>query len=474
MIYRTKDPMNVTVFGAGYVGLVSAAGLAAIGHNVICIDVDQSRIERLMLGDIPFYEPGLIDLVTECVRSGHLRFTTSSESAIAHGEVLIIGVGTPPQLDGSADLTHVVDVARTIGQHLDHFAVVVVKSTVPVGTSDVVKQAVLEGGQDNHRNYGAVDFAVASNPEFLKEGDAVRDFMEPDRIVVGASDDRAIAVLKKMYAPLCPTPQVLMLMSERSSELCKYASNAMLATRISFMNEIAKLSDTLGADVIDVQRVMAADPRIGSKYLSAGAGFGGSCFPKDLRAIVAMGADNGLKMDLVRSVIDVNDQQQHVMIEKAKQVLGSLKGKRCAVWGLSFKPETDDIRDAPSLALIRTLLAEGATVVAHDPMVDWLPMFSSLPSELFAIVENQNDALVGADILFLVTEWKQFRDLDVSHLIANMNKPVIIDGRNIWHDHDFTSTSVKYVGIGRHSSNISSDISNDMSKVIDQLEKLVG
>jgi len=470
MIYRTKDPMNVTVFGAGYVGLVSAAGLAAIGHNVICIDVDQSRIERLMLGDIPFYEPGLIDLVTECVRSGHLRFTTSSESAIAHGEVLIIGVGTPPQLDGSADLTHVVDVARTIGQHLDHFAVVVVKSTVPVGTSDVVKQAVLEGGRSNHNT---VDFAVASNPEFLKEGDAVRDFMEPDRIVVGASDDRAIAVLKRMYAPLCPTPQVLMLMSERSSELCKYASNAMLATRISFMNEIAKLSDTLGADVIDVQRVMAADPRIGSKYLSAGAGFGGSCFPKDLRAIVAMGADNGLNMDLVRSVIDVNDQQQHIMIEKAKQVLGSLKGKRCAVWGLSFKPETDDIRDAPSLVLIRTLLAEGATVVAHDPMVDWLPMFSSLPPEIFTIVENKNDALVEADILFLVTEWKQFRDLDVSLLIANMNNPVIIDGRNLWHDHDFTSTAVKYVGIGRHSSNISSDTSNDMSKVMDQLEKLV-
>ena len=463
MIYRTKEPMNVTVFGAGYVGLVSAAGLAAIGHFVICIDVDQSRIERLMLGDIPFYEPGLIDLVTKCVRSGHLRFTTSSVSAIAHGEVLIIGVGTPPQLDGSADLTHVVDLARTIGHHLDHFAVVVVKSTVPVGTSDVVKQAVLEGGRDNHNT---VNFVVASNPEFLKEGDAVRDFMEPDRIVVGASDDRAFAILKKMYAPLCSTPQVLMLMSERSSELCKYASNAMLATRISFMNEIAKLSDTLGADVIDVQRVMAADPRIGSKYLSAGAGFGGSCFPKDLRAIVAMGADNGLNMDLVRSVIDVNDQQQNVMIDKAKQVLGSLKGKRCAVWGLSFKPETDDIRDAPSLALIRTVLAEGATVVAHDPMVDWLPMFSSLPPEIFTIVENKNDALVGADILFLVTEWKQFRDLDVSLLIANMNDPVIIDGRNLWHDKDFPGTLIKYVGIGRHSSN--------MSNAIDRLEKLVG
>ena len=240
----------------------------------------------------------------------------------------------------------------------------------------------------------------------------------------------------------------------------------MLATRISFMNEIAKLSDTLGADVIDVQRVMAADPRIGSKYLSAGAGFGGSCFPKDLRAIVAMGADNGLNMDLVRSVIDVNDQQQHVMIEKAKQALGSLKGKRCAVWGLSFKPETDDIRDAPSLSLIRTLLAEGATVVAHDPMVDWLPMFSSLPPEIFTIVENKNDALVRADILFLVTEWKQFRDLDASLLIANMNDPVIIDGRNLWHDKDFAGTLIKYVGIGRHSSN--------MSNAIDRLEKLVG
>ncbi len=465
----TSDPMNVSVFGAGYVGIVSAAGLAAIGHYVICIDVDQSRIERLMLGDIPFYEPGLIDLVTECVRSGHLRFTTSSQSAIAHGEVLIIGVGTPPQLNGSADLTHVVEVARTIGRHLDHFAVVVVKSTVPVGTSDVVKQAVLEGNRSHRSNHDAIDFAVASNPEFLKEGDAVRDFMEPDRIVVGASDDRAIEVLSRMYAPLCPTPQVLMVMSERSSELCKYASNAMLATRISFMNEIAKLSDTLGADVIDVQRVMAADSRIGAKYLSAGAGFGGSCFPKDLRAIVAMGADNGLNMDLVRSVINVNDQQQHVMVEKATQVLGSLKGKRCAVWGLSFKPETDDIRDAPSLALIRTLLAEGATVVAHDPMVEWIPMFSSIPAEIFTIVESQNDALVGADILFLVTEWKQFRDLDMSLLIANMNNPVIIDGRNLWHDKDFASTSVKYVGIGRHSSNTSIDMSN----AIDQLEKLV-
>lgn len=442
------NPMKVSVFGAGYVGLVSAAGLAAIGHQVICIDVDAERVERLMLGEVPFYEPGLSELVTDCVRQDRLRFTTSSRQAVEHGEVLIIGVGTPPLLDGSADLSQVINVAQTIGSLLDHFAVVVVKSTVPVGTSELVHQAVANAVRAAGTN---IKFAVASNPEFLKEGDAVRDFIQPDRIVIGASDTRAIEILTAMYRPLCTKPDVLMVMTEKSSELCKYASNAMLATRISFMNEIAKLSDALGADVIDIQRVMAADPRIGAKYLSAGAGFGGSCFPKDLRAIVAMGNDNDMNLNLINAVIEVNDAQQNVLLDKAMQQFGSLRGKRCAIWGLSFKPETDDIRDAPALTLIRRLLAEGASVVAHDPLVSWLPMFSSIAPNLFKIVDCPYDAVVNADVLFLVTEWKQFRDLEIDRLVRNMHECLIIDGRNLWHELDFCNTPITYIGIGRSS-----------------------
>ncbi|NCU81923.1 MAG: UDP-glucose/GDP-mannose dehydrogenase family protein [Acidimicrobiia bacterium] len=326
--------MKVSVFGAGYVGLVSATGLAAIGHQVVCIDVDAERVERLMLGEVPFYEPGLSELVTECVATGRLRFTTSSHDAIAHGEVLMIGVGTPPLLDGSADLSQVINVAQTIGGLLDHFAVVVVKSTVPVGTSDIVRQAVVDAARASGE---AIDFAVASNPEFLKEGDAVRDFMQPDRIVIG-------------------------------------------------------------------------------------------------------------------SVIEVNDAQQNVLLDKAMQHFGSLKGKRCAIWGLSFKPETDDIRDAPALTLIRRLLAEGATVVAHDPLVKWLPMFSSIAPNLFEIVDCQYDAVVDADVLFLVTEWKQFRELDADRLVRDMRECLIVDGRNLWHDKDFGAMPVTYLGVGRSSS----------------------
>jgi UDPglucose 6-dehydrogenase len=459
------NPMKVSVFGAGYVGLVSAAGLAAIGHQVVCIDVDAERVERLMLGEVPFYEPGLSELVTDCVKHDHLRFTTSSQQAVEHGEVLMIGVGTPPLLDGSADLSQVINVAQTIGALINHFAVIVIKSTVPVGTSEIVHQAVADAVRTAGTN---IEFAVASNPEFLKEGDAVQDFMKPDRIVVGASDTRAIQLLTAMYLPLCSTPDVLMVMSEKSSELCKYASNAMLATRISFMNEIAKLSDAVGADVIDIQRVMAADPRIGAKYLGAGAGFGGSCFPKDLRAIVAMGNDNDMNLNLIKSVIEVNDAQQNVLLDKALQQCGSLKGKRCAIWGLSFKPETDDIRDAPALTLIRRLLAEGATVVAHDPLVKWLPMFSSIAPSLFEIVDCQYAAVVDADVLFLVTEWKQFRDLNIDRLVRNMRECLIIDGRNLWHELDFSNTPITYVGIGRSSQDSPVNLaeSSELRKVV--------
>ena len=440
--------INVSVFGAGYVGLVSAAGLAAIGHNVVCVDIDANKVSKLIDGEIPFYEPGLSELVLKCVANSSLRFTSLPKNAIAHGEVLIIAVGTPPLEDGTADLSQVLSVANTIGGQLEKYAVVVVKSTVPVGTSDLVTNEIARA---MHEKSLSVDFAVASNPEFLKEGDAVNDFMKPDRIVVGTNDQLAVEILREMYQPLCVNENTLMVMDARSSELCKYASNAMLATRISFMNEMANLADCVGADINEVRRVMAADPRIGAKYLNAGAGFGGSCFPKDLRAIAAMGDEHGCSLDLVASVISVNDAQQSVLLEKAKYAIGSLKGKRCAVWGLSFKPDTDDVREAPAVALIHSLIAEGATVVAHDPLVSWLSMYSSLPTEIFSIVDSPYAAVVGADVLFLVTEWEQFRNLDVSQLIEKMQNPLIIDGRNLWSNIDFSQTDAKYIGIGRHS-----------------------
>jgi UDPglucose 6-dehydrogenase len=455
-------PLNVAVFGAGYVGLVSAAGLAAIGHNVVCVDIDREKISSLNMGKIPFFEPGLSELVTQCIADLRLTFTDSLPDAVAHGDVLIIGVGTPPLSSGAADTSQVLAAAHAIGVNLQRFATVVVKSTVPVGTSVQVARAVQSGIEQSGSR---VEFAVASNPEFLKEGDAVRDFMQPDRIVIGASDDRAIRILTQMYEPLCTDENQLMVMNEQSSELCKYASNAMLATRISFMNEMAKLSDSVGADISQVTRVMAADARIGSKYLNAGAGFGGSCFPKDLRAILAMGDELGCDLDVIRSVIAVNDSQQEVVISKARQLVGSLKGKRCAVWGLSFKPETDDIREAPAVALIHALLAEGATVCAHDPLVKWLPMYSSLPAEIFTITDTPYEATLESDVLFLMTEWSEYAALDPQKLANEMSAANVVDGRNLWRSVDFSQTSVKYVGIGRHS--------NTIFKEIAQLEKLV-
>jgi len=442
-------PMNVAVFGAGYVGLVSAAGLAAIGHNVVCVDIDREKIGSLNKGQIPFFEPGLSELVTQCIADLRLTFTDSLPDAVAHGDVLIIGVGTPPLSSGAADTSQVLAAAHAIGVNLQRFATVVVKSTVPVGTSVQVAHAVQAGIEQSGSR---IQFAVASNPEFLKEGDAVRDFMQPDRIVVGASDERAIRMLTQLYEPLCTHENALMVMNEQSSELCKYASNAMLATRISFMNEMAKLSDAVGADISQITRVMAADARIGSKYLNAGAGFGGSCFPKDLRAIVAMGNELGCDLDVIRSVIAVNDSQQEVVIFKARQLVGSLKGKRCAVWGLSFKPETDDIREAPAVALIHALLAEGATVCAHDPLVKWLPMYSSLPSEIFTIADSPYEATLESDVLFLMTEWSEYAAIDPLKLANEMREANVVDGRNLWRSVDFSQTTVKYVGIGRAAS----------------------
>ncbi len=443
------NALRVSVFGAGYVGLVTAAGLAAIGHHVLCVDVDEKKISSLTNGEVPFFEPGLPEMISRGVASQNLCFTSSLTMAIDHGQVIIIGVGTPPLSSGAADLSQVLSVAASIGMHIQHRAVVVVKSTVPVGTSELVHEAIQD---ELDRRGDSVSFSVASNPEFLKEGDAVRDFMVPDRIVIGVSDEWAGDVLGLLYEPLCKSVGVLMKMSTRSSEMCKYAANAMLATRISFMNEMARLSDIVGADICEIQRVMAADPRIGSKYLNAGAGFGGSCFPKDLRAIRAMGIDFDCDLPLIESVIEVNTRQQTVLIDKAREVLGSLKGKRCAVWGLAFKPDTDDIREAPALHLIHALLAEGATIVAHDPVVQWLPMYSSLSPDLFHIVDDPYAAIADTDVLFLVTEWSEYRTIDVQRMTDLVGDGVIVDGRNIWAKIDFTGTDVAYLGIGRQSN----------------------
>ena len=388
-------------------------------------------------------------MITRNMNKGRLSFTTNISEAIKGSEVLFISVGTPPDEDGSADLKYVLAVARDCGKHMDDYTLVVTKSTVPVGTSLKVKNAIKEELDKRKVN---IEFDVASNPEFLKEGDAVRDFMVPDRIVIGVSDEWAGDVLGLLYEPLCKSEGVLMTMSTRSSEMCKYAANAMLATRISFMNEMARLSDIVGADICEIQRVMAADPRIGSKYLNAGAGFGGSCFPKDLRAIRAMGIDHDCELPLIESVIEVNTRQQTVLIDKAREVLGSLKGKRCAVWGLAFKPDTDDIREAPALHLIHALLAEGASIVAHDPVVQWLPMYSSLSPDLFHIVADPYAAIADVDVLFLVTEWSEYRTIDVERMTDLVGNGVIVDGRNIWAKIDFTGTDVAYLGVGRQSN----------------------
>lgn len=433
------------MFGAGYVGLVTATCLASVGHTVVCVDVDRRRVEELNAGRAPFFEEGLSELMAECLASGSLRFTLSHAHAVRNSTIHLIAVGTPPRLDGSADISQVLAVAEAIGQHLEKFSTVVVKSTVPVGTLDHVRAAVADGIASRDE---LVDFAVASNPEFLREGRAVRDFMEPDRVIVGASDRRAFEALDNMYAPVVSSAEQILHMSPRSAELAKYACNSMLAVRISFMNEMSALADAYGADILEVKRAMGGDPRIGPQFLNAGIGFGGSCFPKDLRAAIHLADSAGVDADILKSAVVVNDRQQNFVVDELERQLDGLRGRTVVLWGLAFKPDTDDCRDAPSLTIIRRLLSAGAHVVAHDPLVTWLPMFSSVSTKRFRIVDDPLGALHGADALILVTEWRQYADVDLEVVTANMNTPLVIDGRNLWSRHR-SSRSYVYVGIGR-------------------------
>ncbi|HUP29631.1 MAG TPA: UDP-glucose/GDP-mannose dehydrogenase family protein, partial [Usitatibacter sp.] len=422
--------MKVSIIGTGYVGLVTGACLAEVGNHVLCLDVDHRKIEMLKRGDIPIYEPGLKEIVRANAEGGRLRFTTDVKESALYARLQMIAVGTPPGEDGSADLQYVLAAARNIASHMDGPRVIVDKSTVPVGTADKVAEAVTA---ELKRRGASHSFAMVSNPEFLKEGAAVEDFMRPDRIVIGAEDADAIAAMRELYGPFQRNHERLQVMDIRSAELTKYAANAMLATRISFMNELALLAEKLGADIEHVRIGIGSDPRIGYHFLYPGAGFGGSCFPKDVTALLRTAHENGLDLKVVRAVEEANERQKGVIAQKIARRFGEdLKGRRFALWGLAFKPNTDDMREAPSRVVIGALLDRGAEVIAYDPvaMNEARHIYKGRNDIIFAA--SAMDAVKGADALVIMTEWKAFRSPDFDELKAALKTPVIFDGRNLY------------------------------------------
>jgi UDPglucose 6-dehydrogenase len=439
--------MKITIVGTGYVGLVTGACLADMGNQVLCLDIDAAKVEGLNAGRIPIYEPGLEAVVKRNRDAGRLGFSTDVAAGVEHGVLQMIAVGTPPGEDGSADLQHVLEAARAVGRHMDDYRVIVNKSTVPVGTADKVRAEIESELRKRNKN---IAFSVVSNPEFLKEGAAVEDFMRPDRIVVGSDDARATALLRELYAPFQRNSERLMLMSVRSAELTKYAANAMLATRISFMNELANLAEAIGADIEDVRRGIGSDPRIGRLFLYAGAGFGGSCFPKDVKALRRIGADAGRPMRLIAAVEEVNDAQKRLLGAKIKARFGqNLKGRRFAIWGLAFKPNTDDLREAASLALIDDLVGAGAAVSAYDPVAGE-PARKLLAGKRGVEIRNHAmEALQGCDALAIVTEWAEFRSPDFAALKKALGTPAIFDGRNLYDPAMLRAQGFEYFPIGR-------------------------
>ena len=439
--------MKISVVGTGYVGLVTGACLADMGNHVFCLDVDAGKVRALNEGRIPIYEPGLEPIIRRNREAGRLLFSTDVAAGVAHGTLQLIAVGTPPGKDGSADLQQVLDAARAVGRHMEEYRVIVNKSTVPVGTADKVKEAIL--GELKKRGK-VIHFSVVSNPEFLKEGAAIADFMRPDRIVIGSEDDRATALLRELYAPFQRNHERLMLMSVRSAELAKYAANAMLATRISFMNELANLAEPLGADIEEVRRAIGADPRIGTHFLYPGAGFGGSCFPKDVKALQRTAEQAGLTLRVLAAVEQANEAQMHVLGEKIKARFGKdLKGKRFAVWGLAFKPNTDDMREAPSLALIEDLLAAGAAVCAYDPVAGEQARKIFSGNKEIEIKKTSEETLQNSDALAIVTEWAEFRSPDFAAMKTLLRVPAIFDGRNLYDPAMVSALGFEYFPIGR-------------------------
>ena len=440
--------MRITIFGTGYVGLVTGACLAQSGHHVLCVDIDADKVARLAQGDVPIYEPGLQAMVQSNVGAGRLAFTTDAAIAVAHGPLLFIAVGTPPDEDGSADLQHVLAVARTIAAHMADYRLVVTKSTVPVGTADRVRETLRDVLAQRDET---VDFDVASNPEFLKEGAAVEDFMKPDRIVLGVDNHRSATLLREVYAPFNRSRDRAVVMDVRSAELTKYAANIMLATKISLMNELSQVAERVDADIEAVRRAIGADPRIGYHFIYPGCGYGGSCFPKDVRALSRTAADIGYETEIINAVERVNKRQKELLYAKLERHFGDLRGRTIALWGLSFKPNTDDMRDATSRTLMAALWAAGAVVRAFDPeaMTEARRLYGERDD--LVLCKGPEAAVDGADALVLVTEWQVFRAPDFVDLARRMATPVLVDGRNIYDPHAVTQAGFAYYGIARRT-----------------------
>ena len=436
--------MNIAIVGTGYVGLVSGACFSEMGIDVTCVDIDEKKIQRLLEGEIPIYEPGLDDLVKRNVEAGRLHFTTDLTACLDEVEVVFSAVGTPPDEDGSADLRYVLDVARTFGRNIKKYTILVTKSTVPVGTAVKVKAVIRE---ELDRRGEQVDFEVASNPEFLKEGAAIKDFMSPDRVVVGVESERAKNVMAKLYRPFLTNNFRVYFMDIPSAEMTKYAANAMLATRISFMNDIANLCDKVGADVNMVRKGIGTDSRIGNKFLYAGCGYGGSCFPKDVKALAHTGREYGYVMGVIEAVEAVSEQQKSIVYDKLKQQLGDLRSKTVALWGLAFKPETDDMREAPALVVIDKLIQDGAVVKVYDPIA--MPECKRRIGDRVVYCKDMYDAVIDADALALITEWKLFRMPSWTVMKKVMHSPHIVDGRNIYDRQEVEQEGFVYSAIGR-------------------------
>ena len=442
--------MRVTIFGSGYVGLVTGACLADTGNHVVCVDIDAEKVDRLNRGEVPIYEPGLDTLIERSHSAGRLEFTTDVVRAVEHGVFQFIAVGTPPDEDGTADLRYVLDVAESIAERLNDYRVIINKSTVPVGTADRVREKIETVLAQRGVN---TEFDVVSNPEFLKEGAAIQDFMKPDRIVIGTDNPRTTELLRALYEPYNRNHERLLVMDVRSAELTKYAANAMLATKISFMNELANLAEIVGADIENVRLGIGSDPRIGFHFIYPGAGFGGSCFPKDVRALAATARVHGLPAELLRAVEQVNDRQKSVLFEKIRQYFkGEMAGRRIAVWGLAFKPNTDDMREASSRVLLEALWNAGCEVTAYDPEAATEARRIYGERSDLKIVDTAEDALSGADALAIVTEWREFRSPDFERLKRILKLPVIFDGRNLYDPAVLKAAGFKYFAIGRGDS----------------------
>ena len=446
--------MKICVFGAGYVGLVTAACLAEMGNSVVGVDIDQGRVEGLNAGRVPIHEPGLDALLIRNLGARRLRFTASAEDGVSHGTLVFIAVGTPEGEDGSADLRHVLKVAQSIGQHMRDYKVVIDKSTVPVGTADTVREQIRRVLRERGEE---VPFSMVSNPEFLKEGAAVEDFMRPDRIIIGCETEQAEHLMRALYAPFVRNRDRVLNMSVRSAELTKYAANAMLATRISFMNELAALAERVGADIEHIRTGLGSDRRIGSHFLYAGCGWGGSCFPKDLTALERMGADHGAPLSIVKAAIDSNQRQRKLLGERVVEQFGpDLSGRVIGIWGLAFKPETDDMREATSVTLIDELLSRGARVQAYDPVARGVAHKIWAGQSRLRLCDDQLSVCDQADALVIVTEWREFRSPDFAELAARMRQRILLDGRNILDARLAREAGFTYRGIGRATDSFAS------------------